>query len=51
MPGPVNPGDYTAAGHVVYALGTSPAERDRLRRQSAELRDHSALLLNRVGVA
>jgi SAM-dependent methyltransferase len=47
MPGP---GDKPPAG-VVYALGTSPAERARLRRQSAELRDHSALLLDRVGVA
>ena len=37
------------AGRVVYSLGSSPAERDRLRRQSAELRDHSALLLDRVG--
>lgn len=34
----------------VYALGTSPAERDRLRRQSEELRAHSAALLDRVGV-
>jgi hypothetical protein len=32
-------------------LGSSPAERDRLRRQSAEPRDHSALLLDRVGIA
>jgi ubiquinone/menaquinone biosynthesis C-methylase UbiE len=50
MPGPVNPGDGAAAGQVVYSLGTSPAERDRLRRQSRELREHSALLLGRVGV-
>jgi SAM-dependent methyltransferase len=35
---------------AVYALGSSPAERDRLRRQSAELRDHSAALLDRVGI-
>jgi ubiquinone/menaquinone biosynthesis C-methylase UbiE len=34
----------------VYALGSSPAERDRLRRQAAELREHSATLLDRVGV-
>ena len=34
----------------VYALGSNPAERDRLRRQSAELRGHSATLLDRVGV-
>jgi SAM-dependent methyltransferase len=51
MPGPVNPGDDAAAGRVVYSLGSSPAERDRLRRQSGELRDHSALLLDRVGIA
>jgi ubiquinone/menaquinone biosynthesis C-methylase UbiE len=47
--GPVSPGD-SSAGAVVYSLGTSPAERDRLRRQSGELRDHSALLLDRVGI-
>jgi SAM-dependent methyltransferase len=34
----------------VYALGSSPAERDRLRRQSEELRALSAALLDRVGV-
>jgi ubiquinone/menaquinone biosynthesis C-methylase UbiE len=51
MPDPVSPGNDAAAGPLVYSLGTSPAERDRLRRQSAELRDHSALLLDRVGVA
>jgi ubiquinone/menaquinone biosynthesis C-methylase UbiE len=49
MPGPVSPGD-DAAGGVVYSLGSSPEERDRLRRQSAELHDHSALLLDQVGV-
>ncbi len=37
-------------GAAVYALGTSPAERDRLRRQSEELSAHSAALLDRVGV-
>jgi len=36
---------------IVYSLGSSPAERDRLRRQSGELRGHSALLLDQVGVA
>ncbi len=51
MPDPVSPGDDAAAGPVVYSLGSSPAERDRLRRQSGELRGHSALLLDRVGVA
>jgi|ERR1700722_2629165 len=50
MPGPVSPGDESA-GRVVYSLGSSPAERNRLRRQSAELREHSELLLDRVGVA
>jgi SAM-dependent methyltransferase len=47
----VSPTDDAAAGNVAYSLGTSPAERDRLRRQSAELRDHSALLPDRVGIA
>jgi SAM-dependent methyltransferase len=50
MPDPVGPDD-DVAGRIVYSLGTSPAERDRLRRQSAELRDHSALLLDRVVLA
>jgi SAM-dependent methyltransferase len=44
-------GDDPLANDPVYALGSSPAERERLRRQSAELRDHSAALLDRVGVA
>lgn len=45
-------GDEAAAapGAAVYALGTSPAERERLRRQSEELSAHSAELLDRVGV-
>jgi SAM-dependent methyltransferase len=51
MPGPVSPGDDAVAGRVVYSLGSSPEERDRLRRQSGELREHSALLLDRVGIA
>jgi SAM-dependent methyltransferase len=51
MPGPGSPADDESTGRVVYSLGSSPAERDRLRRQSAELRDHSALLLDRVGIA
>jgi SAM-dependent methyltransferase len=50
MTGPVSSGD-DAAARVVYSLGSSPAERDRLRRQSRELRGHSELLLDRVGVA
>jgi len=51
MSGPVSPADDASAGGVVYSLGSSPAERDRLRRQSAELRAHSELLLDRTGVA
>jgi len=50
MSGPVNQGDPPPLEAPVYALGTSPAERDRLRRQSEELRAHSAALLDRVGV-
>ena len=45
--GPASPSPLEAP---VYALGSSPAERDRLRRQSEELRAHSAALLDRVGV-
>jgi SAM-dependent methyltransferase len=51
MSGAAGPGDDASAGRVVYSLGSSPAERDRLRRQSGELRGQSALLLDRVGVA
>jgi SAM-dependent methyltransferase len=40
----------TASAGPVYVLGSNPAERERLRRQSAELREHSAALLDRVGV-
>jgi SAM-dependent methyltransferase len=36
---------------VVYALGHSPAEQDRLRHQAAELRPDSEALLDRVGIA
>jgi hypothetical protein len=43
-------GNGTGRANIVYALGSSPAERDRLRRQSAELRNHSATLLDRAGV-
>jgi ubiquinone/menaquinone biosynthesis C-methylase UbiE len=39
-----------AGGPPVYALGSDPAERDRLRRQSEDLRAHSAALLDRVGL-
>ena len=34
----------------VYALGLDEEERDRLRRQSAELRGHSAELLDQTGL-
>ena len=37
-------------GSPVYALGSDPAERDRLRRQSQDLRAHSAALLDCAGV-
>ena len=45
-------GDDGAAlpGGPVYALGSSPAELGRLRRQSAELASHSARLLDRAGL-
>ena len=36
---------------AAYALGNSPAERDRLRQQAAELRADSEALLDRVGIA
>lgn len=48
---PVGPEDGGAPDRVVYALGSSPAERSRLRRQSGELRGHSELLFDRVGIA
>ena len=50
MSGPVGESDPEALQSAVYALGSSPAERARLRRQSEELRVHSAALLDRVGV-
>lgn len=34
----------------VYALGSDPAERDRLRRQSEELRAQSSALLDHTGI-
>jgi len=45
-------GDQAAAqpGRPPYPLGSSPAELDRLRRQSAELAGHSATLLDRAGL-
>jgi SAM-dependent methyltransferase len=46
----VRQGSETPLGIPVYALGTNAAERDRLRRQAEELHDHSATLLDHVGV-
>jgi SAM-dependent methyltransferase len=34
----------------IYTIGSNPAERDRLRRQSDELRSHGVALLDRAGV-
>jgi SAM-dependent methyltransferase len=50
MPSTANPGEDKAVRALVYSLGSSPAERERLRRQSGELRDHSLLLLNQTGL-
>ena len=38
-----------AAAVPGYALGSSPAERDRLRRQADDLRPHSVTLLDQLG--
>ena len=51
MSGRISQEDPAPLGAAVYALGSSPAERDRLRSQSDELRGRSAELLDRVGVA
>jgi SAM-dependent methyltransferase len=48
---PAGPENGAGPGRLVYALGSNPAERNRLRRQSGELRGHSELLLDRVGLA
>ena len=40
MSGPVSPESPSPLEAPIYALGSSPAERDRLRRQSEELRAH-----------
>ncbi len=37
------------ASTAVYAIGSNPAERARLRRQADELRPHSLALLDRIG--
>lgn len=49
MSGPAGQEHPAPAGVPGYKLGGGPAERDRLRRQSEELRAHSAALLDRVG--
>ncbi len=50
MPNARSAGHPASVAPAVYSLGSSPAERDRLRRQSGELRDHSLLLLNQTGL-
>jgi SAM-dependent methyltransferase len=50
MSGPVSSESAAPLQAPVYALGSSPEERDRLRRQSQELRVQSAALLDRVGI-
>ncbi len=47
---PVDPGNAAPPAAPVYALGSNSGERDRLRRQSEELRAHSVALLDRAGV-
>lgn len=47
---PGDPERATPPAAAVYALGRNPAEADRLRRQSAELRPLSQALLDRVGI-
>lgn len=41
-------GEPEAAAAPVYSLGTSPVERERLRRQSEDLRAHAAGLLDLI---
>lgn len=51
MPGPGNTDEQAGRpADPVYALGSDPAERERLRRQSEELSAHSSALLDNVGV-
>jgi SAM-dependent methyltransferase len=42
--------DSVAATPATYTIGSSPAERDRLRRQTDELHEHTVALLANVGV-
>ena len=44
------PDDTTAEDPPVYTLGSDPAERDRLRRQSQELGHHATALMDHVGL-
>jgi ubiquinone/menaquinone biosynthesis C-methylase UbiE len=50
VPGPGNTHDAGRPADPVYALGSDPAERGRLRRQSQELGAYSSALLDQVGV-
>jgi SAM-dependent methyltransferase len=50
MSGPGREQNAGRAADPVYALGSDRAERDRLRRQSEELRGHSSELLDRAGI-
>jgi SAM-dependent methyltransferase len=45
---PITKQQATAQLQSAYTLGTNPAERERLQRQSHDLADHSLALLNRV---
>ena len=48
--GPVGERNSSPQDAPVYALGSDPAERARLQRQSGVFHAHSATLLDRVGV-
>jgi SAM-dependent methyltransferase len=43
-------GDPPPIAAPVYVLGSNPAERDRLQRQSEELRAHSVTLLDQIDI-
>jgi SAM-dependent methyltransferase len=43
-----SPGEIALASSPVYTLGSNPAERERLRRQSDDLAAHSVALLSHV---
>jgi SAM-dependent methyltransferase len=47
----VRPGAVAEPANApVYTIGSNPAERDRLRRQSDELRPHAVALFDQVGI-